>query len=69
MREDREKGYWAKKKEEFSDGTKAQSRARHLRADGHVTHVIVRGEKGKYFVEYSVDKKWLEMCDKAGILI
>jgi len=61
----REKNYWEKRTERFSDGAKAQSRAGTLRMHEHVTHVKVSKSKDEYVVAYSVAKWYVEELAKA----
>ncbi len=67
-RKRREKGYWAKRKELFMDGTSARVRAGTLRLhDGDkVSHVKMAREEDGYLVTYSVAKEWLAEYEKAG---
>ncbi len=66
MRRRREKNYWEKRTERFSDGAKAQTRAGTLRMHEHVMHVKVRKTKDEYEVAYSVAKWYVEALKGAG---
>jgi hypothetical protein len=69
MKPKREKGYWLKKKETYSTGTKAQTRAGHLRSHEHVSHVKVDKHDDEYIVAYSVAKWYVAELEKAGIVL
>jgi hypothetical protein len=63
----KQKGYWVKRAERFSDGAQAHSRAGALRLHESVAHVQVDKEGETYVVSYSVAKWYLENMQKAGI--
>jgi hypothetical protein len=65
MRRKKEKGYWEKRTEPFSDGASARSRAGSLRSHKRVTHVHVDKEGAGYVVSYSVAKWYLEELMKS----
>ena len=65
MKRRREKGYWEKRTERFTNGTAAQERAGSLRMHEHVAHVKVSKEGHEYVVSYSVAKWYLEELTKA----
>jgi hypothetical protein len=67
MRRKKEKGYWEKRTERFSDGTTAKSRAGILRSHEHVAHVHVDKIYTEYVVLYSVAKWYLKELTKAKI--
>ena len=67
MKRKREKGYWDKRTERFSNGAAARSRAGALRSHEHVAHVTVRKEGAEYVVSYSVAKWYLDELEKAGL--
>jgi hypothetical protein len=55
--------------EEYSDGSKAQERAKSLRANEFVSHVTVNKNSDKYIVGYSVQTIYYEESKKLGIKI
>jgi len=67
MRRKREKGYWERRKERFSSGREARSRAGRLRDHAHVEHVKTAREADDYIVTYSVAAWYLAELEKAGI--
>jgi hypothetical protein len=69
MKKQKQKGYWEKKTERFSNGSKAKSRAKHLRSYEHIQHVIVDKHNEDYVVTYSVAKWYIEEINRAGIII
>lgn len=63
----KQKGYWIKKKETFTDGSEAKVRAKQLRGHEHIEHVQMRKVAEKYAVTFSVAKWYLEDLERAGI--
>jgi len=67
MRNKRVKGYWSKKKERYSSGSQARSRAKLLRTYEHIAHVTMDKVQDEYVVAFSIAKWYEEDCKKAGI--
>jgi hypothetical protein len=67
MKRKKEKDYWVKKSERFSDGSKAKSRAEVLRQREHISHVKMTKQGSDYLVNYSVAGFYLEELDKVGL--
>jgi len=67
MRQKKVKGFWVKKVEKYKEGSEAKSRARYLRDNSNISHVVVRKRKDFYEVRYSVAGHYLEELEKAGI--
>jgi hypothetical protein len=67
MKKRKEKGFWVKRREAFSEGIEAQTRAAKLRASEHVAHVTVKRTPDGYEVNYSVAKFFLEEMEKARV--
>lgn len=63
----RVKAFWEKRKETFTSGPDARSRAGHLRTYEHVSHVTVRKADDRYVVGYSVAGWFLRELQQAGI--
>ena len=66
MSKKRTKGYWLKRRENFSDATTAKNRAGSLRMHEHTSHVQVQPTQEGFEVTYSVAKWYLEELKKAG---
>ena len=67
MRNKREKNYWLKKTERFSDNASAKTRAGYLRMQEHVSHVTVSKNEEAHLVQYSVAKWYMEELEQAGL--
>jgi hypothetical protein len=67
MKLKKEKDYWAKKSERFSDGTKAKSRAEMLRQCAQVAHVKMNKHGSEYMVQYSVAGWYLKELENLGL--
>ncbi len=67
----REKGFWIKQKEKYTDAEKAKDRAGTLRiyASNQVNHVTIDKEDGTTILSYSVATWFKNECDRAGIKI
>ena len=63
----KEKGYWVKRQERFSDGSRAKSRAGALRTNEHVSHVRVEERGDDHVVTYSVARWYVEEMRRAGV--
>ena len=62
------KGYWLKKKESFKVIADARSRAKVLRVNEHIAHVIVeKDENGLNWVRYSAAKWYVKELEVLGI--
>jgi hypothetical protein len=66
MKRKREKGYWIKRQERYSDVVKAQARAGGLRMHDHTSHVVVRATREEFEVSFSVAKWYLDELERAG---
>lgn len=66
MKKRREKDYWEKRTERYSNAGVAQARAGSLRLHEHVSHVTVRACADGFEVSFSVAKWYLEELHKAG---
>lgn len=69
MRRKRQKGYWLKKSERFSKGSKAKARAGYLREFEQIAHVIVEKSDNEYLVKYSVAKWYAEELERCQITL
>ena len=69
MKKKKEKGYWKKQAQSFTDSGKAKERAATLRTHGPVAHVQVSGTDAGYRVSYSVAKWYLEELKRAKVTL
>jgi len=67
MRSKRVKNYWLKQKESFTSGNQASARAKTLRLNDQVVHVIIEKKEDVYLVKYSVAKWYYEQIQELGI--
>jgi hypothetical protein len=69
MKRKKERGYWEKRSERYTDGNQAKTRAGLLRNHGsrNVGHVRVDRDGDDYVVSYSVATAYLEELSRAGI--
>ena len=67
MRSKRVKHYWLKQKESFTNGNQASARAKTLRLNEQVAHVVVEKQAEEYLVKYSVAKWYFEQIQALGI--
>ncbi len=69
MKSKRVKNYWLKKKESFNNKKDANGRAKALRINEHIAHVIVEKSGDQYMVKFSVAKWYFEQIESLGITL
>ena len=69
MRSKREKGYWVKRTERYTDAKRAKDRAGSLRLHEHISHVTVERKEDGFEVSYSVAQWYLDDLKGAGIAL
>ncbi len=67
MRSKRVKNYWVKCREFYQEGKEASSRAKTLRLNEQVVHVVVKQSEDVYIVKYSVARWYYEQINELGI--
>ncbi len=67
MKSKRVKNYWIKKKESCNNKGDASARAKQLRINEYITHVIVEKSEDAYLVRYSVARWYYEQIQELGI--
>ena len=67
----REKGFWIKQKEKYTDAEKAKNRAGSLRtyASNQIAHVCIDKVDGLTILSYSIATWFKQECDRAKVSI
>lgn len=69
MKSKRVKNYWLKCKESFDNGNQASARAKALRINEHISHVVVEKKDAAYLVKYSVARWYADQIQALGITL